>query len=80
MDSYAWGSRKLFENQHQLSIAIDGSRIAKKALLLIAMAKPTGEAAWTPPQFSDDYTGECTLDLLDGGNDTLDNAQEALLI
>ena len=80
LDSYARGARKLFENERQLSIAIDGSGIAKKALLLIAMAKPTGEAAWTPPQVSDDYIGECTLELLDGGNDTLDSAQQALLI
>ena len=80
LDCYARGARELFEKELQLSIAIDGSRIAKKALLLIAMAKPTGEAAWTPPQVSDDYIGECTLDLLAGDNDTLDNAMHALLI
>ena len=80
LDSYARGARKLFENERQLSIAIDGSRIAKKALLLIAMAQPTGEAAWAPPQVSDDYSGECTLAILDGDNDTLDNAKQALLI
>lgn len=65
LDSYHRGAFQLFQGEPQLSIAIDGTRIARKALLLCAMAKWTGEAAWAPPQISKDYVGEASLAILD---------------
>lgn len=77
LDSYARGALKLFKDELQLSIAIDGSRVARKALLLCAMAKPTGEAAWAPPQVSSDYLGESCLAILGGDDDEIEDPKQA---
>ena len=81
LDAYARSARVSFRNELQLSISIDGSRVAKKALLLAAMAKPTGEAAWAPPQVSDDYDGESALSILDCANeDQLQDAKQVQFV
>ena len=78
LDSYHRGAQTIFHNQRLLSISIDGSRIARKALLLAAMARPGGEAAWAPPQISSDYIGEVALsNILGDGDDALEDAKQA---
>ena len=79
LDSYHRGAHKLFKDELQLSLAIDGTRMARKALLLCAVAKPTGEAAWAPPQINNDYMGEATLAILGGDNEdeALEQAKKA---
>ena len=81
LDSYKRGAEELFKNELQLSIAIDASRIGKKSVTICAMAKPSGEAAWAPPQINDDYQGESALAIFggDGGEEDLQNAREAIL-
>ena len=72
LDSYHRGAYELFHDEKQLSISIDGARMARKALLLAAVAKPTGEAAWAPPQISTDYSGEASLSILEGDDEEKD--------
>ena len=69
----------LFKDEKQLSISIDGARLSRKCLLLAAVAKPTGEAAWAPPQISADYMGEASLAILEGDDEEkeLEAAREA---
>ena len=77
LDMYWRGARVLFWQQPILSIAIDGARIARKAILLAAMAKPSGEAAWAPPQVNDDYMGEASLAILDGDTEAVEESKRA---
>jgi len=65
LDSYHRGAKRIFKDELQLSMSIDATRMARKQLILAAVAKPTGEAAWAPPQISNDYTGEATLAILE---------------
>lgn len=79
LESYHHGAFQLFHDERQLSLAIDGTRMVRKALLLCAVAKPTGEAAWAPPQISRDYLGEASLAILEGDDEEkdLEDAKEA---
>ena len=77
LDMYWRGARELFWQQPILSIAIDGARIARKAILLAAVAKPSGEAAWAPPQVNDDYMGEASLAILDGDAEVIEERKQA---
>ena len=69
LDSYHRGAKRIFKDELQLSMSIDATRMAKKQLILAAVAAPTGEAAWAPPQISNDYVGEATLAILECADD-----------
>ena len=77
LSTYFRSAQELLWGQKIISIAIDGARIAQKSLLLCAVAVPTGEAVWAPPQVGLDYMGEASLAILDGEPDVLEDRKRA---
>ena len=81
LDAYERGAKKKLKGQLMVGLAIDGARVAKQALLLAALACPSGEAVWAPPQVSDDYAGESALAIFgDDDEDALEDAKQVILI
>ena len=47
---YYYAARRTFQTPKYLSMSVDGSRLARKSLLVGAICTPSNEAAWCPPQ------------------------------
>lgn len=47
---YFFAGRKLFEGQKTFSFSTDATRLGKRACLVTALALPSNQMMWTPPQ------------------------------